>query len=331
MALETPRTLNGRRETLTVQALRAAAADRRATELESELQQERKRFTELQAELQLSHEQLAESEAELERSREGLVELERELRQSDERLAHEHNKAVSLERSLALKTDESLRLRQRMTEVSADLEQKHAEVAQTCFKLTAAELQRAKVNEEKQAEISALAGRFKVVSMNAERAERLLQEIQQRLLKKEQELQELKAECTVELLKRDAALAQAEQRMRSLANLFSELETTVGVRWQSEGELISAAPIFQVAKGSASHQVSFGSGVLDRELAEDAWLFEFRAEHSAARGQKPASPLISQDRRRNDVKTSGAPQRAAGHSRTRTPRRGDGRGVRAGA
>jgi chromosome segregation ATPase len=336
-----------------VQALRAAAADKRIAELEPELEKARGRIAEQEIELRLSNERSVGLEAELEESYDRLAELESELRhsysriagldteilQSYERLSHQHNKVASLETSLSLKTDENLHLRGRLAEVLADMEAKRVELTTSQAELAAAKLERTKANEERQAKVAARDEQLEVVLMRAECAEKMLGEVQQRLIESEAEIQRLRtaqAELIADLSKRDSVLMNSEQKMGSLVNLFSQLETAA-VRARNETEFNGVAPFVQDLKRRASESdnpTSFNSGVLDRELAEDAWLFESVRSRPAVRSPQSASPLTSQRRSGHSVKSPLPAQNRLRTSldprpigETRTPRRGDGRGV----
>jgi hypothetical protein len=127
--------------------------------------------------------------------------------------------------------------------------------------------------------------------MRAECAEKMLGEVQQRLIKSEAETQRLRtaqAKLIADLSKRDSVLMNSEQKIGSLVNLFSQLETAA-VRAGNETEFNGAAPSIQDLKRRASESKSpssFNSGVLDRELAKDAWLFESVRSRPAVRAHK---------------------------------------------
>ena len=129
-----------------------------------------------------------------------IAELERELQSACERLTHEQNKAVLLEISLALKVDENLHVCEPAAKAVTD--------------------------EDGPAEC----------------AHKLLEEMRQRLLISESEIQRLQTvhlEALAELARQTDALSRAKQTIKSLADLFCQLETVTSQREKPTDQWLS--------------------------------------------------------------------------------------------
>ncbi len=323
-------TLNARRQTLTAQALRAAAADKRVAELEYELDQAREqlthqqneaasletsfalktdensrlsdRVTELSADLGFKRNELESARLALAAMAAERISLEKSAAlKTDEnsRLAHrvtelaadlklKHDQLerarvalaaadaerISLEKSFAPKADENARLTHRVTELSADLQIKHDQLERARLALAAVEAERIKADEQNQADVSARDHRLTLVSARAERAEKLLEDMQQRLRAGESEIEHLKkaqAESAAELARRATALAGAEHTITALGNLFWQLESAVQRQWQERQRSDATTPSIAAECRSGG---PISSGILERDLGKDAWLFE---------------------------------------------------------
>lgn len=274
-------TLNARRQTLTAQALRAAAADKRIAELECELDRAREQLTHQQnraASLETSLALKGDENSRLsQRVSEFAADLERKHHELDNArlaLAAVESERISLEKSSALKSDENSCLSHRITELSADLELKHDQLERARLALAAAESGRVKAHEQNQADISARDRGLAVVSARAERTEKRLEQMQQRLRAGESEIERLRkeqVEAAAQSARRATALAGAERTVTSLGNLFWQLESAVRRQEQERQEPDATTPGIVAERGSGR---SMASGILQRDLGKDDWLFE---------------------------------------------------------
>jgi chromosome segregation ATPase len=274
-------TLNARRQTLTAQALRATAADRRIAELECELDQAREQLTHQQnraASLETSFALKADENSRLSARVAALsADLKRkhdELESCRLALATVEAERISLEKSVALKADEKSHLSHRITELSADLDIKHDQLERARLALAAAQSERIKALDRSEAERSARDRDVALVSARAERAEKLLEQIRQQLRASESEIERLRSEqvkTAGELARRASAVAAAERTITSLGTLFWQLESAVRRQEQDppEPEVATQGIVAERAGGG-----SIASGILQRDLGADAWLFE---------------------------------------------------------
>jgi chromosome segregation ATPase len=323
-------TFNVRRQTLTAQALRAASADKRAAELEYELDQARERLThqqnraasletslalktdensrlsdrvtELSADLQIEHDQLERARMALATVESERIALEKSLAlktdensrlshrvtelSADRELKHDQlertrlalaaaeSERTALGASFALKTDEYSRLAHRVTELSADLQIKHDQLERARLALAATASERIKADEQSEADRSARDRQLTHVCARAESAEKRLDQMQEQLRTSESEIERLRraqVESTAELARRATALAGAEHTITSLGNLFWQLESAVRRQWQDRQKRDATAPSIVAECSGGGSGIS---GILERDLGKDAWLFE---------------------------------------------------------
>jgi chromosome segregation ATPase len=197
-----------------------------------------------------------------------------QLEQARLALAAAESERTALQTSFALKTDETSVLSHRVTELSADLQITQDQLERARLALAAAESERIEADEQNRADISARDHKFTRVSARAESAEKRLDDMQQRLRSSESEIEGLKraqGESNAELARRGAALVKAEHTITSLCNLFWQLDSAVRRQWQGRQNPDATAPSL-VAECSGSGSIA--SGILERDLGQDAWLFE---------------------------------------------------------
>lgn len=255
-----PYARNRQRETLTARALRAAAAERRISELESEL---------------------------------GLAR---------EELLYRDNKILSLEKSLELYADENRLLSARLSESSAAIDEGHLQLEQMRLAVTAAKAERDGANRRLQAELPALNAQLESALACAATAEKLRSELYENQFKralensaaerkiadletsrqeKDRQLQELKSsqsKLVDDIKKRDAALACAEGRIRSLAQLFIQLEAkATDPKGDKAVHEVDAPVRYEHMQRAAPRDIDNSrcgnATVLKCDLASDAWLF----------------------------------------------------------
>jgi chromosome segregation ATPase len=143
-------TLNGRRQSLTAQALRAAAADQRIAELEYELERAREQLIHQQNRASSLETSLALKSEENSSLSDRITELSADLQIRHDQfesarlaLASVESERISLDKSFALKSDENSRLSHRVTQLSADLQIKHDQLERARLALAVAEAERA--------------------------------------------------------------------------------------------------------------------------------------------------------------------------------------------
>lgn len=274
-------TLNARRQTLTAQALRAAAADKRIAELEYELDQVREQLTHQQNRAASLEASLALKGDENSRLSDRATELSADLKRERDQLestrlalAAVESERILLEKSCALRNDENSRLSHRITELSADLERKHEQLERARLASAVAESERIRTREQNQADLSARDNKVAFASTRAKRTEKQLEQIQQQLRASEREIERLskeQVETAAELARRATALADAEHTITSLGNLFWQLESAVQRQGQERQTPDATTPGVVAACSSGG---SVASGILERDLGKDAWLFE---------------------------------------------------------
>jgi DNA repair exonuclease SbcCD ATPase subunit len=255
-----PEVTNRRRETLAARALRAAAAERRSSELESEL---------------------------------GLAR---------EQLLTRDNEILSLEKSLELNAGENLRLSARLSENSAAIDAAHLQLEQMRLAVRAAKAERDEATGKLQAELSALNAQLESALACAATAKKLRSELHEDQLKhmlensgaarkigdletslkeKERQIQELRSsqsKLVDDLKDSDAALARAEERIRSLAKLFIQLEAKTSDRTGDRAVDETDGPVGYghmppVAAKNIHNGSATNAALLKRDLDRDAWLF----------------------------------------------------------
>lgn len=274
-------TLNARRQTLAAQALRASAADKRIAELECELDQAREQLTHQQnraASLETSLALKADENSQLSGQ---ISELSAALKRERDLLERAHlavatveAERIALEKSCAAKSDENARLSHRVTELAADLQLRHEQLERARLASAAADSERVKRDEQHQADTAARDHKIGLVSARADNTERSLEQIREQLRTSENEIERLRkaqVESSAELARRATALASAEHTITALGNLFWQLESAVRRQWQ-EPQKPDATTQGIVAE--CSRAGSLTSGILERDLGKDAWLFE---------------------------------------------------------
>ena len=168
--------------------------------------------------LKARRETLAARAAKAKAADERIAELEALFETALERIAFQYNENQSLQTSLDLTVSENLRLSNRVSESDATLER------------ISSELEQLKTSEAERNKLSS------VVDRKIELLQNLLQVKERRVRKLEQARSKL-MDDTKKLLrtcaKRDQALARAEERISSLTELFSQLETKVELATKS--------------------------------------------------------------------------------------------------
>ena len=168
--------------------------------------------------LKARRETLAARAAKAKAADERIAELEALFETALERIAFQYNENQSLQTSLDLTVSENLRLSNRVSESDTTLER------------ISSELEQLKTSEAERNKLSC------VVDRKIELQQNLLQVKERRVRKLEQARSKL-MDDTKKLLrtcaKRDQALAGAEERISSLTELFSQLETKVELATKS--------------------------------------------------------------------------------------------------
>jgi chromosome segregation ATPase len=265
MGRETARALNEARETLAAWALRMAAANKR------------------------------------------MVGLERELAAARKQLSRQESDLHSLETSLELSRRENTRLSERASNSSATAEKRTSQLAQTNLALKTAAAERSEAEGQAREQIAALNERIaalniqlEAVTTRAAAAENLASETQLDLLalsgenasaqrrlavmqtslqEKEGQVQALR-QAQLKLIdainSREAALARAEERVASLAELFLQLEAKAATNAKEGGNVETAGERQERALGAAEPGAKIARpdcAMLKRDLENDSWLF----------------------------------------------------------
>lgn len=233
-----------------------------------------------------------------------MTELECELAAAREEVSRQQNQVHSLERSLDLSAGENADLAKRLSKSARAADGRSFQLDQMKAVLKEAEAERERQEERHSQQLAALNAELEAMALRAAKAEQLFANAQQTLLadsfensaakrqiagleasvqEKERQLAALnvaQSELIVRIESRDVALVRAEERIRSLADLFLQLEKKgqlAGANGSgNNGTSASTEQRTPAAVNAVAMAVRSSCAILRRDLENDAWLFGSR-------------------------------------------------------
>lgn len=284
-------TLNGRRQTLAAQALRAAASDQRIAELEYELERAHEQLIHQQNRAASLETSLALKSDENSSLSDRITELCADLQIKHDQfesarlaLASAESERISLDKSLALKADENSRLSHRVTQLSADLQIKQDQLERARLALAVAEAERAPLEKSlalKSDENSKLSHRATELSADLQIKQEQLERSRRALAAVEVERIKASEQSRADVSVRDHQLAlvsgraeSAEKRLEQMQQRLRESESEIERLRRAQAESVAEAARRATALAGAEHTIT--------SLGNLFWQLE-----SAVRRQEP--------------------------------------------
>src|ERR1700761_3513590 len=266
-------TLNGRRQTLAAQALRAAAGDQRIAELKYELERaheqlvhQQNRAASLETSLALKSEENSSLSGHITELCADLQIKHDQFESARLALASAESERISLDKSLALKAEENSRLSHRVTQLSADLQIKVDQLERARLASAVAEAERAALEKSlalKSEENSKLSHRPTELSADLQIKQEQLERARRALAAVEAERIKASDQGRMDISVRDhqiglvsARAESAEQRLEQIQQRLRESEGEIErlrkAQAESEAELARRA----TALAGAEHTIT---------------------------------------------------------------------------